>query len=120
MSAVPQAGLPHPRRFLLVCSQNRLRRLTAEDMSKTDARCRVKSAGTDAGSRVRVTEGMIGWADTIFAMEKKPVEILREKFRDRLVGKRLVCLHIPDEYAHMDPALVLELSRRVAPGLEDL
>ena len=119
MSAAPQAGAPHLPQLLFVCSQNRLRSLTAEDLFKTDPRCRVKSAGTDAGARVRITEGMIGWADTIFTMEKKHTEILRRKYRDKLVGKTLVCLHIPDDFDHLDPALVLELSRRVAPYLED-
>ena len=37
--------------------------------------------------------------------------------RDRLRGKRVVCLDIPDDYAFMQPELVALLEKRVGPHL---
>jgi predicted protein tyrosine phosphatase len=50
-------------------------------------------------------------------MEKGHVSRLRDKFADTLAGRRLVCLHIPDEYAFMDPALVERLETEMSPYL---
>jgi len=69
----------------------------------------VKSAGTESNSRMRVNEGHIGWADLIFVMEKKHRRILEEKFSQSLNGRQIICLHIPDEYSYMEPALMDEL-----------
>ena len=73
----------------------------------------VRSAGTEAGARVRVTAGMLGWADLIFVMEKRHRQRLEQKFTDTLDGKHVVCLHIPDEYEYMDEALVATLQARL-------
>lgn len=77
----------------------------------------VRSAGTQQGARIRVTAGHLGWADLVVAMEKRHVSRLRDKFADALAGRRLVCLHIPDEYAFMDPALVERLEAGMASYL---
>ena len=73
-----------PTKLLFLCSQNRLRSLTAETIYQGFPGYVVKSAGTEPGARIRVNEGHIGWADTIFVMEKKHARILREKFREAL------------------------------------
>jgi predicted protein tyrosine phosphatase len=78
----------------------------------------VKSAGTSAGARIRVTEGLIGWADWIFAMEKRHVDILREKYRPLLEDKLLVSLKIPDDYEYMDAELIEMLKVRLSPHIE--
>lgn len=74
----------------------------------------VKSAGTSPAARVRVNEGHIGWADIIFVMEKKHARMLREKFGEALLEKEVICLHIPDDYRYMEPALVDELKVRLS------
>jgi predicted protein tyrosine phosphatase len=74
----------------------------------------VRSAGTEQGARVRVTAGHLGWADLVVAMEKRHVNRMREKFADALAGRRLICLHVPDEYGFMDPALVERLEAEMA------
>jgi len=48
----------------------------------------VRSAGTEEGARIRVTEGHIGWAEIIFVMEKKHVRRLKDKFSNTLINKR--------------------------------
>jgi predicted protein tyrosine phosphatase len=49
---------------------------------------------------------MLGWADVIYCMEKKHVRRIKEKYRDSLIGKDVICLNIPDEYAFMDEELI--------------
>lgn len=50
-------------------------------------------------------------------MEKRHVHALRRRHGDALEGRRLLCLHIPDEYDYMDPSLVERLRRVMAPHL---
>lgn len=66
----------------------------------------MRSAGTETNSRVKVTSGMLGWAEMIFCMEKKHIRRIREKYGDTLVGKQVVCLNISDEYEFMDEELI--------------
>jgi predicted protein tyrosine phosphatase len=77
----------------------------------------VRSAGTQPEARIVVTEGHLGWADIIFCMEKGHLNRLRGKFPEALQGKRVLCLHIRDEYEPMDPALIDELRAALAPYL---
>ncbi len=51
-------------------------------------------------------------------MEKKHVHRLEEKFADVLTEKRLICLHIPDDYSFMDPDLIELLRARLDEHLE--
>jgi predicted protein tyrosine phosphatase len=105
-------------KVLFVCSRNRLRSLTAETVFDGAGGHQVRSAGTEAGARVRVTAGHLGWADLIFVMEKHHLARLRAKFGDALDGKRVVCLHIPDEFEYMDEGLIDRLRGGVAPHVD--
>lgn len=105
-------------KILFICSQNRWRSLTAEKMYEGFPGYSVKSAGTEKGARIRVTEGHIGWADIIFVMEKRHTEILRMKFHEELVGKKLVCLHIGDEFGFMSGDLQKLLKTRLSEHIE--
>ena len=73
-----------------------------------------RSVGTQPGARIVVTEGHLGWADLIFAMEKSHVAKLRARFPEALDGKQLVALHIPDDYEFMQPELLDELQAKLA------
>ena len=105
----------YPTKLLFVCSQNRFRSLTAEKVFAGIPGFQVRSAGTQPDARIVVTEGHIGWADLIFVMEKSHLNRLRRKFGAALTGKRVVALHIPDDYQYMQPELVDELRTKVAP-----
>jgi predicted protein tyrosine phosphatase len=105
-------------KVLFVCSQNRLRSLTAEAIFDGVAGHEVRSVGTEAGARIRVTAGHLGWADLIFVMEKRHLNRLQKKFREEIVGKRIICLYIPDLYEYMDEELVDRLRTGVAPHIE--
>ena len=92
--------------ILFVCSQNKRRSLTAEKIFDGLNGHNVRSAGTENNARIKVTAGIVGWADMIFCMEKKNLRRLREKYADELSGKITVTLNIPDEYEYMDDDLV--------------
>lgn len=96
-------------KILFICSQNRLRSATAEKIYEKVQHYDVRSAGTDKSARVRVTEGHLGWADWIFVMEKRHLSLLKMKYKDKMKSKRIVCLHIPDEYDYMDRDLIILL-----------
>lgn len=91
--------------LLFLCSQNRRRSLTAEKLFDGYNGHKARSAGTEQNARVKVTPGLLGWADIIFCMEKKHVRRLKEKYPDIIAGKRLVCLYIHDDYEFMDREL---------------
>ena len=93
-------------KILFVCSQNRWRSLTAEKIYAGFPGYAVKSAGTEENARIKVTEGHVGWADLIFAMEKRHVDRLRDKFPEVLAGKKIVCLHIGADLEYMNPQLI--------------
>lgn len=103
------------QKLLFVCSQNRFRSLTAERIYDGFPGYQVRSAGTQPDARIVVTAGHIGWADIVFCMEKSHLNRLRRKFPDALRGKRVICLHIPDEFEFMDPALIEQLRARLGP-----
>ena len=91
--------------ILFVCSQNKRRSLTAEKLfDGINGHC-VRSAGTEKDSRIKVTPGLIGWADLIFCFEKKHLRRLREKYSEEVSGKQIVTLNIPDDFEYMDEEL---------------
>jgi predicted protein tyrosine phosphatase len=100
-------------RLLFICSQNRLRSPTAEQIFAAYPNTEAASAGTDNDAEVPVTAELIEWADIIFVMEKTHRNKISEKFRRHLKGKRIVCLNIPDEFEFMDPTLVSLLKAKV-------
>ena len=105
--------------ILFVCSQNRWRSPTAERIFDGCNGHAVRSAGTDDGARIKVNEGLIGWSDLIFAMERKHVQKLQDRFGDQLRGKPVVCLSIPDDFRFMDEELI-DLLRSSVAGHVDL
>lgn len=104
-------------RVLFVCSQNKLRSPTAEQVFSRFAELECESAGTDAAANVPLDPELIAWADVIMVMERAHRNRIIKKFKNHLNGKRLVVLGIPDDYEFMDPALVRILERKVAPLL---
>jgi predicted protein tyrosine phosphatase len=105
------------RHVLFLCSQNRLRSPTAEQMFSTWPGIEVASAGLDATAETPVSPQLLEWADLIFVMERSHRRKLSKRLRRQLKNQRIVCLDIPDEYEYMDAQLVELLKARVSRHL---
>jgi len=101
------------KHVLFICSQNRLRSPTAEQVFLRHPRIECMSAGLNHDADNPLTPELLLWAELIFVMEKKHRSRLSARFKRYLGGKRIVCLDIPDNYEFMDPALVRLLEARV-------
>jgi predicted protein tyrosine phosphatase len=99
--------------ILFVCSQNRLRSPTAEQVFSTYAGIECASAGTNHDADNPLTPELVEWADVIFAMENVHRNKITAKFKRHLNKQRIICLGIPDEYEFMDPALVRLLQAKL-------
>lgn len=97
---------------LFVCSANRLRSPTAEQVFSTWPGIETDSAGISNDADVLLSTEQVEWADIIFVMEKTHRSKLNRKFRSSLNGKRVICLDIPDDYEFMDPVLIRMLETR--------
>jgi predicted protein tyrosine phosphatase len=106
------------QKLLFICSRNKWRSRTAEEMFRGRPGYSAKSAGTEPGARIRVTEGLLGWADVIFVMERKHADYLRERFADAIAGKPMHCLHVPDDYEFMQPELIETLKSSLSGYVE--
>src|SRR5688572_16231923 len=94
------------RNVLFICTQNRLRSPTAEQVFADWPGIETLSAGLGNEAGNPVSPELLEWSDLIFVMERAHRDKLSRKFRPCLGGKRVICLDIPDEYDYMDPALV--------------
>jgi predicted protein tyrosine phosphatase len=101
------------RHVLFICSQNRLRSPTAEQVFADWPGVETAWAGINHGAENPVTPELLEWAELIFVMERVHRARLSGRFGPSLRGKRIVCLDIPDDYDFMDPALVRLLQARV-------
>ena len=101
------------RNVLFICTQNRLRSPTAEQIFADWPGVETQSAGLGNDAKTPVSPELLAWSDLVFVMEKAHRDKLSRKFRAHLGGKRVICLDIPDEYEYMDPALVQLLRQKV-------
>lgn len=104
-------------RALFICTHNRLRSPTAEQVFAGWPGVDTDSAGVGADADVPLSPEQLDWAEIVFVMEKVHRSRLSKQFRRHLNGKRIVCLDIPDNYAYMQPELVQLLEKKVAPFL---
>jgi len=97
---------------LFVCTYNKMRSITGEELYKKDPRFRVKSAGVDEDATVEVSSKLIDWADIIVVMEEMHVQWFRHYHPGVLETQKLICLDIPDAFYVMEPELVELLRNR--------
>lgn len=102
---------------LFVCSANKLRSPTAEQIFAGWPGIETDSAGLLETADLVLSPEQIEWADIIFVMEKRHRAKLSKKFRRHLGGKRVICLDIPDDFGFMDPTLIALLERKAGPFL---
>ncbi|UPL14482.1 low molecular weight protein tyrosine phosphatase family protein [Microbacterium galbinum] len=102
---------------LFVCSRNRLRSPTAENVFRDWPGIRVASAGLKADAEERLTPDDLDWADLVLVMEKRHKSEISRRYMPHLRDVRIVVLGIPDDFEFMDPQLVDLLQRKVPPHL---
>ncbi len=105
------------RNVLFLCSQNRLRSPTAEQVFADWPSIETASAGLLADADEVLSPELLQWADLVFVMERAHRNRLSSRYKPWLKGKRVICLDIPDDYEYMDPVLVELLKRKVPPFL---
>jgi len=99
-------------RALFICSRNRLRSPTAEEVFSSWLGVEADSAGLAPDAITLVSAEQIAWAEIIFVMERAHKVKLSKKFGSLLKGKTVVCLDIPDKYAFMQLELIAVLEQR--------
>ena len=101
------------KKILFICSQNKLRSPTAEQVFSLDERLEVRSAGLDKDAMNTLSSDDLEWADIIFVMENSHRNKLSKKYGNFIRGKRVITLDIPDDYEFMDSELVQILEKSV-------
>lgn len=101
------------KNVLFICSQNKLRSPTAEQLYSKRNDLNVLSAGLNNDAEEKVSEELLEWAETIFVMEKAHLNRLRKNFGKYLNAQKIICLDIPDIYEYMEPALVDTLTLKL-------
>jgi predicted protein tyrosine phosphatase len=104
-------------RALFICTQNRLRSPTAEQVFASWPGIETDSAGLGNDADIPLSAEQLEWASIIFVMEKAHRNKLSKRFRPYLNGKQVICLNIPDDYDYMQPELIKLLELKVAPCL---
>ncbi|MFM0285863.1 low molecular weight protein tyrosine phosphatase family protein [Paraburkholderia megapolitana] len=104
-------------RALFICSRNRLRSPTAEEVFSSWPGIETDSAGLAPDAVTVLSIEQLAWADIVFVMESAHKARLSKAFAAHLKSKRLVCLDIPDRYTFMQPELIALLERKVGKFL---
>lgn len=99
--------------LLFVCSENRLRSPTAEEVFSEYENVNAIGCGTNADAETPLSGDLVEWADVVLVMEKSHKHKVANRYKELLTGKRLVCLDIPDNYDRMQPELVELLKIKV-------
>jgi predicted protein tyrosine phosphatase len=102
------------KRVLFLCSRNRWRSPTAENVLSARQDIETDSAGLLDDAETVLSADQVEWAELIFVMEKRHRQLLQKRFRKGLNGKKVICLDIPDIYPFMDPALVRLLETKLS------
>jgi len=99
--------------LLFICSKNKLRSSTGEEVFSGYDGIDAIGCGTNADAATPLSGDLIEWADIIFAMEKRHQNKINKKFKKILKGKKIICLDIADNYDRMEPALIHLLKKKV-------
>jgi len=105
------------KRVLFVCTQNKVRSLTAEHLYRARPDLEVKSCGTATFAKNRLTKELTKWADVIFTFDETQMEAISAGFRKETASKPVVCLGLADIFTYKSDALVVKLITRLDPYL---
>jgi predicted protein tyrosine phosphatase len=105
------------QRLLFICSANKLRSPTAEQVFSEYPDIEATSAGLNHDAADPLTPEHLEDVDIVFVMERMHRNKLSKKFKPHLKSARVICLNIPDEFEYMQPELITLLKARVTPHL---
>ncbi len=106
------------KKFLFVCSANKQRSKTAEDLfSEVYPDYRFLSAGTNIKTCKKegtnpLTEADLNWADTVYVMEEKHKNIIN-KNTNRKYNQKITILGIPDRFKYFQKELIHLLQSKI-------
>ena len=106
------------KKLLFICSQNKLRSPTAENVFSEYQKFDVRSAGLNNDAENVLSSEDIEWADYIFLMEGTHKNKLLKKFKKYIKNQKIIVLNIPDIYDYMDQRLIKILKEKVRKYLE--
>jgi predicted protein tyrosine phosphatase len=105
------------KNLLFVCTMNRDRSCTAEDIFVDLKGYKTRSRGTHSEA-VKVISGEdLVWSDMVFCMEDHHAKYVREKFPVFASQKNIMVLNIDDVYRRGEDELETLLKVRVSPYL---
>ncbi len=105
------------QRLLFICSANKLRSPTAEQVFSEYPDIEATSAGLNHDAADPLTAEHLEDIDIVFVMERTHRNKLSKKFKPHLKSARVICLNIPDDFEYMEPELITLLKARVTPHL---
>ena len=94
---------------LFVCTMNKWRSLTAEELYRKHPLLNCRSAGTSSKARRKIGLSDIRWADLIIVMEDKHHDRIEADYRDEIRDKEIHVLEVEDQFKYMDDELIEEL-----------
>ncbi|HTD03925.1 low molecular weight protein tyrosine phosphatase family protein [Undibacterium sp.] len=100
------------KRVLFICSRNKLRSPTAEQVFSRWPNVETDSAGLADDAATPLSSDQLAWANLIVVMEEVHRKKLNRQYGRHLKGKKIVCLGIPDNYQFMQPELIALLESR--------
>ena len=106
---------PKKLRVLFVCTQNKVRSLTAEHLYRERQDLEVRSCGTAAFAKNQLTEEVMKWADMVFIFDELQAEVIKQKFGKSAFGKEIISLGLADVFQYKSESLVLKLTAKIEP-----
>lgn len=105
------------RRVLFVCTQNKVRSLTAEHLYRVRPDLEVKSCGTATFAKNQLSKELLDWAEAVFTFDESQMEAIEKNFASVAQGKPVICLGLPDIFTYKSDALVVKLTAKIEPHL---
>jgi len=105
------------KRVLFVCTQNKVRSLTAEHLYRARPDLEVKSCGTATFAKNQLTAELMEWAEVVFVFDETQVEVIAKNFREQAQGKPVINLGLPDVFTYKSDPLVRKLVANLDPYL---
>ena len=105
------------KRVLFVCTQNKVRSLTAEHLYRVRPDLEVKSCGTATFAKNQLSKELLNWAEAVFTFDESHMEAIAKNFPTEAQGKPVICLGLPDIFTYKSDALVVKLTAKIEPYL---